>query len=187
MKDLLTKTEALLRRKTPLLLAIDGGAASGKTTLAAELAARFDGAVIHMDDFFLQPAQRTPARLAEPGGNLDRERFLAEVIPHLKERKSFTYRRFDCTAMALGALVTVPAKKLYLIEGSYSHHPAFRANWDLAVFLDTDLETRLSRILRRNGKEKYEQFLTRWIPMEDRYFESFSIKEKADLVLHGTP
>ena len=35
-----------------------------------------------MDDFFLRPEQRRPERFAEPGGNVDRERFAAEVLVH---------------------------------------------------------------------------------------------------------
>ena len=67
-------------KKLPVLLAIDGRCGSGKTTLAGMIAQRYRAEVIHMDDFFLQKDQRTPERLAEPGGNVDRERFRQEVI-----------------------------------------------------------------------------------------------------------
>lgn len=73
-----------LRNKQPLIIAIDGRSASGKTTLAKELNELFLSEVIHMDDFFLQPEQRTEERLSEVGGNVDRERFLREVALPLK-------------------------------------------------------------------------------------------------------
>ncbi len=177
--------ETMLPVHERLVLAIDGGAASGKTTLAALLAQTYDGAVIHMDDFFLQPHQRTPERLSEAGGNVDRERFSIEVLPHLHEKKAFSYTRFDCARMALGEKVIVPNKRLLIVEGSYSHHPALAHAYDLKLFLETDLETRISRILRRNGKEKCNIFLSRWIPLENAYFEAFSVKEKADLTIRG--
>ncbi len=177
--------EEKLKTTSRLVLAIDGGAASGKTTLAMTLAERFDGAVIHMDDFFLRPEQRTEARLAEAGGNFDRERFLTEVIPHLRDKTAFSYQRFDCSRMALGDMITIPPKKLLIVEGSYSHHPALADAYDMNLFLETEKDIRLSRILNRNGAEKYEMFLSRWIPMEDRYFGAFSIREKADLVIRG--
>ncbi len=41
-----------LRNKQPLIIAIDGRSASGKTTLAKELNQLFLSEVIHMDDFF---------------------------------------------------------------------------------------------------------------------------------------
>ena len=80
----------------PALLAIDGRCASGKSTLAAKLAADWDANLFHMDDFFLQPHQRTAERLAEPGGNVDRERFLTEVLQPLHSGQPVSYRRFHC-------------------------------------------------------------------------------------------
>ena len=72
---LFSEIEKLLAEKDRVVVAIDGGAASGKTTLAGMLSERYGGAIVHMDDFFLRPEQRTPERFAEAGGNFDRERF----------------------------------------------------------------------------------------------------------------
>ena len=77
---LYARIDALLAEKPHVIVAIDGPASSGKTTLATELAAHYGAAVLHMDDYFLQPHQRTPERYAEPGGNVDRERFLREAL-----------------------------------------------------------------------------------------------------------
>ena len=57
--ELYSHIEEKLAESERLVIAIDGGAASGKTTLAGELAKRFGGACVHMDDFFLRPEQRT--------------------------------------------------------------------------------------------------------------------------------
>ena len=67
----------LARGGRPAVVAIDGRCGSGKTSLAALIAALFPCNVFHMDDFFLPPALRTPERLSQPGGNVDRERMLA--------------------------------------------------------------------------------------------------------------
>ena len=74
MQQLLSQLDKLLA-DGPIILAIDGGSASGKTTLSDSLANIYDCTVFHMDDFFLCPEQRTQERYAEPGGNVDRERF----------------------------------------------------------------------------------------------------------------
>ena len=58
-----------------VILALEGGAASGKTTLATALGEMYHGSVIHMDEFFLPPALRTPDRFTQPGGNIHSERF----------------------------------------------------------------------------------------------------------------
>ena len=73
----------------PYLVALDGRCASGKTTTAASIAEKYQKEglpcdIVHMDDFFLQPNQRTSARLAEPGGNVDYERVEAEVLQPAK-------------------------------------------------------------------------------------------------------
>jgi len=64
---LLSRIENLLQEDKDLHIAVDGGAASGKTTLSAVLKQLYDCTVFHMDDFFLRPEQRTPERFAEVG------------------------------------------------------------------------------------------------------------------------
>ena len=176
--------EKLMKMKNHISIAIDGGAASGKTTLAKILSEKYGAPIIHMDDFFLRPEQRTPERFAEAGGNFDRERFLSEVIPHIRKSEAFSYQIFDCSRMALGAYREIPNAPLTIIEGSYSHHPAFSEVFDLRVFLSVTEEERKNRILARNGA-KNEMFFTRWIPLENRYFEAFAIREKADIIIFG--
>ena len=68
--------------KRPLVIAIDGRAASGKTTAAEQLRFILGGSAIHMDDFFLPVSLRTAERFAEPGGNVHYERFCEENTLH---------------------------------------------------------------------------------------------------------
>ena len=56
------------------LVTIDGPCASGKTTLAEQLAEMLPAAVIHTDDYVVPHALKTAERLAIPGGNCDAER-----------------------------------------------------------------------------------------------------------------
>ena len=181
--ELFSEIEKLLSVKARVTVAIDGGAATGKTTLAAMLAKRYGAQIVHMDDFFLRPEQRTQARFAEPGGNFDRERFLEEVVPYIG-KGAFSYRIFDCSRMCLHGAAQIPDARLTVVEGSYSHHPSFSEVFDLRVFLRVDEQERRARIVARNG-EKSEMFFTRWIPLENRYFEVFGIEEKADIVISG--
>ncbi len=77
------KLRQQVRQDKPLLVAIDGRCASGKSTLAKDLQKQLDCNVIHMDDFYLQEHQRTTRRLREPGENVDYERFETEVLQPL--------------------------------------------------------------------------------------------------------
>ena len=68
----------------PFLVAIDGRCASGKTTLAGKLRSVLECNVVHMDDFYLPFSKRTEDRMAQPGGNMDFDRLLFEVLLPLK-------------------------------------------------------------------------------------------------------
>lgn len=165
------------------VIAIDGRCASGKTTLARRLAEITGAGVIHMDDFFLPPELRTPKRLAEAGGNVDYERFSAEVLPKLMTGESFTYRRFECSRMTLGESCVIPAGKLRIVEGAYSCHPEFGNYMTFRVFSDVSPDEQRRRILTRSGEEMLSRFLNEWIPMEEQYFQTYRIREKADLIV----
>lgn len=163
------------------VIAIDGRAASGKTSMAEGLCAVLGGAAVHMDDFFLPPELRTEERLGQPGGNVHYERFAREVLPHLGGEEGFSYRRFDCSVMALTGEVTVKETLWRIVEGSYSHHPALGRYAHITVFSHVEREEQLRRIVARNGLAMAEIFRTRWIPMEERYFRQFAIAENADV------
>lgn len=179
--ELLQAIDEKLPQLERLLLAIDGGSASGKTTLAALLGQRYGCPVFHMDDFFLRPEQRTPQRLAEPGGNVDRERFFSEVLQPLRQGGPASYRRYDCRTGQLLPPVLRQAGQLNVIEGAYSMHPELSALYDLSVFLAVSPETQRRRILQREPAFKQQLFFQKWIPMENRYFQAFSIPERCDL------
>lgn len=176
----------LLAERGRVVIAIDGRCASGKTTLAAALAQVFQAPVIHMDHFFLRPHMRTPERLNQPGGNVDKERFSEEVIPFLRGGKVFTYRPFDCHTLDFSLPVCVPSAPVILVEGSYACCPDFRPIYDLSVFLTVDPQVQLQRIAKRNGDAAAEIFRQKWIPLEEAYFRAFDIKKTCDLTFDTT-
>lgn len=171
-----------LAQSRPVVLAIDGGAGSGKSTLAAVLEKIYDGTVLHMDDFFLRPEQRTPERYATPGGNIDHERFSAEVLPFLRRGEPFLYRPFDCATFTVQPGHTVTPKALTVVEGSYSLHPALGRYYDAAVFLTVDAAEQRRRIEARNP-DFAPRFFRQWIPLEEAYFAALDPAAKADLVM----
>ncbi len=163
----------MVEGKKTLLVAIDGRCASGKSTLAAELAVALSDigcAVVHMDDFFLRPAQRTPERLACPGENVDHERFREEILEPVSLGRHFWYVPYSCRTGRLVTPVAIDPPPILIAEGSYSCHPHLRDCYDLRFFLSVDKETQMARIRARNGEESAEIFRTRWIPLEEAYF-----------------
>lgn len=167
------------------IIAIDGRAASGKTTLARQLARIMSAEVVHMDDFFLPAELRTAERYREPGGNVHYERFAAEVLPHLSSPRGFSYRAFDCSAMDYGRRIEVKPSAWRIVEGAYSLHPKFGDYADLKVFYDIAPEEQKRRIVLRNGEKRWRMFEKRWIPLEEHYIRAFDIPRRSDLVLGG--
>lgn len=170
------------KEKQRIVIAIDGSCTSGKSTLAVALASELDCNLFHMDDYFLRPQQRTAERLSEVGGNVDYERFYREVLKQLKTGSAFAYRPYDCRTGLLAEEKLVTPRRINIIEGSYSHHPYFGNAYDMKVFLEVSADIRNQRIRRRLPLLQ-KKFIEDWIPMEQRYFETFSIREKADLVV----
>ncbi len=175
--------EALSGVKRPVVLAIDGMAAAGKTTAARTLAVRWGAPVVHMDDFFLPTELRTPERLAEPGGNVHYERFAAEVLPGLRCGAPFSYRVFDCGVMDYRGRAGVPAAPVVIVEGSYALHPRFGHYADVTAFLAVGPAEQERRIRARNGPDGWPAFRDRWIPMENAYHAAFRLRETVDIVL----
>lgn len=182
MKSAIDRVERLLAEGRCAFVAIDGPCASDKTVFAASLHERFGGNVLHMDDFFLRPEQRTPERFAEPGGNVDRERFEAEVLKPLAAGKAVRYRPWDCHTGDFATSRSVEPAALTVVEGSYSMHPALRGYYDLTMCLIVDPSERLRRLEARNPR-MLQRFIDEWIPLENRYFESTNTQGSADLLV----
>ena len=180
--EIILKIRTLCDADKPVIVAIDGRCGSGKTTLAERLREEFEGNVIHMDDFFLRPEQRSQKRLAKAGENIDHERFLREVLQPLQQGGSFSYRPFDCGQMALGAPIQVPPKALTIVEGSYSCHPELWEYYDLRIFCDIDAPEQMRRITARDGEKWAQVFASEWIPLEETYFDAFSLRERCDII-----
>lgn len=173
--------DSLMGKQNILTVAIDGRCGSGKTTLGNRLSAHYGCTLLHMDDFYLRAEQRTAERLATPGGNVDHERFIEEVLIPLTERRDFLLRPFDHSTFQPGDGRLIHPTPLVIIEGSYSCNKHLRNFYDLRIFLTTGLETQLERITQRSSKEKAQEFVERWIPLEERYFSTLDTEHIFEL------
>jgi uridine kinase len=136
-----------------------------------------------MDDFFLQPYQRTKERFNEIGGNIDWERFLDEVLIPLRNYSKICYRKFNCATMSLGEKIEVIPNKLIVVEGVYSLHPKLEEFYDLSIYLDVSPKIQKERILKRNNSVFAKRFFEEWIPLENKYFNETDIKKRSDIVI----
>lgn len=181
--EVFCRIDSLLKTHQSINVAIDGYCGSGKSTLATFLQQTYDCNVIPMDHFFLPSDLRTPERLQEPGGNIDYDRFIQEIVCGLRTGQAFQYRAFNCKVMRLDQAVSIPPNRLNVIEGSYSMHPKYNNLYDLKIFMIIDRNEQIRRILQRSGPDLLQRFIQEWIPMENRYFDELEIIERCDLVI----
>lgn len=163
------------------VLSIDGPCASGKTTIGKILSSFLECPCIHMDDYFLQANQRTAQRLEEPGGNIDYERFHQEINDAWNQNQPIHMRSYDCSSQTLRREVIVEKSPILIIEGSYANHPYLDDMQAFKIFMDIEPSIQKERLQKRSP-DKFVDFIEKWIPMEEKYFHAFSIKEKSDYV-----
>ena len=183
---LISRIEQLLEQKSRVIVAIDGMAASGKTTLASALSSRFeDSAVVHMDDFTIPFEDRTPDYFDRLLSNADIARFDREVLSPLLSGTDAVYRPYIChPEPGFLAPVTIAANtRLLIVEGAYCLHPQLFDRYDLRVLCTVSPETQRARILARNGSAQLERFLRLWIPMENRHNAAHGLAWHCDLTL----
>ena len=165
--------------KRPLIIGIDGMCASGKTTLAHSLSQMLGAPVIHTDDFFIPRAARTGNERI----NLDEIRFIKEVLMPLKEGRTVRYGVFDCKKQRIVGQMKIPKSDIYIIEGTYCCHPCLPDVLDIKVFCEiSDSEQKL-RLCARESAESLKMFENLWIPLENKYFKNYNIRERCDIIL----
>lgn len=188
-KGVKSTAEALLKKKreagdpSPVLIALDGRSGAGKSTFAGYMNALYRIPVIPMDDFFLQAEQRTEERYAITGENVDHERFLTEVLIPLKETGKAVYRPFSDVTMDFEEPVTVEGYDIIIIDGPYSMHPDLVPYYDLKYFLTIDPVQQKARLIEREGKERTEEFIEKWLPLEEAYIREYDIEHICDAIL----
>jgi uridine kinase len=181
--EVFKRIDILMKTKDPIIIAIDGNRAAGKSTLAGIIKEIYsDSNIFHMDDFFLTPKLKTGKRLKELGGNVDYVRVKSEIIDGILSKEIFWYQIYSCVKNTMISKVKVFPEKLNIIEGSYSMHPTLIDNYSLKIFMGINKKEQSLRILKRNGPYMQKQFLNIWVPMEDKYIDGMNIKGKSDIV-----
>ena len=155
----------------PAIVAIDGRCGSGKTTLAALIAALLPCNVFHLDDYYLPVEQRQEHWAETPAANMDLARFRREVLLPARRGEQVCSRPYCCRTGRMAEPTDIAPQMLTVVEGSYSHHPLLSDAYDLKLFLTCSTKEQAQRLQAREGAY-FEMFRTRWIPLEERYFET---------------
>ena len=155
------------------VVAVDGPAGSGKTTYANALGAELDAQVVHSDDFPVEWSDGPGAWFAA----LERQ----VLLPLGEGRVS----RYDWVRGRYTSWVRVPVAPVLVIEGVGT---ARRSAADLlayTVWVEAPEETRLRRVLRRDGADLEPRWLE-WFAAEAHWFAADGTRARADLVVDTT-
>lgn len=157
------------------LVAVDGHAGAGKTTLTARLAERLGGApVVHTDDL---------ATHDEPFAWT--ERLSAQVLGPLSRGETAHHQVYDWTARRFDGSLEVPPAPVVLLEGVGTGRAAVRPLLTLLLWLEVDPDTARRRGLLRDGPE-LAHFWTGWTEEEDAHFAADPTRPFADLLVRQT-
>jgi uridine kinase len=174
-----------------LVVAIDGGAGAGKSTLAQGTRDRLGAVSILRADHFFRPLNEYPAARLAPDEAyrlyFTWERMRDEALLPLRRGQIARYQRYDWETDRLNQWVIVEPNEIVLVEGVYSTRPELRPLIDIAVFVETPRDERRKRMIARGQLENDlgSDWMTPWMAAEDWYFANVRPAAHADLVVAG--
>ncbi len=157
------------------VVAVDGGAAAGKSSLATALAGRLSGSAVLSTDALLD---------GWIGQFSFWPRLRRDVLEPLAAGRAGSYRRYDWHAARFAETVPVPVPRVLLVEGVSAITAC--AGWlSTAILLDVPREVRERRWIERDGPLR--PAWRHWLDNEDRFFSEHPPPPDAVLLPAGVP
>ena len=159
------------------LIAIDGPAGAGKTTLAAKFFAEFSVdksvVVIHMDDLYDGWDNALGDTLTTT---------LAQILQAYKTANEFTLPIFNWSTMAFDSTRCFQPSDIVIIEGVGAGQKIVRDAGATLYWLDIEPEKGLARVLQRDGFA-IESQMRRWQITQDAHFAGDATRMHADHII----
>lgn len=187
-------------RQSRVLVAVDGGDASGKTTYASELADALRGVgrtalVIHVDDFMHVRAVRHRRGRTSPDGYLDDsydyEALTRFVLEPLSASGNGWYRA-ACVDRARDIAINSQSRYAHpgtitVVEGLFLHRDELARWWDFSIFLDVDIEVAMARKERRDQVtlDPDSPLTKRYVEGQRAYRERYQPHDRATWTIAG--
>lgn len=144
------------------IICLEGRCGSGKSTISKLLK---DVTVIEMDDHFD----------GEPVNVL----YLDKLLSSLKLGLEFTEECYDCQKNSYYQKKK-EVKNIVVVEGVYGYLPILRKHFDYLAYVVIDKNLQIERIKSRHN---YQQFIEKWIPREEEYFQKYDFVLNADILI----
>jgi len=161
----------------PHLLAIDGPAGGGKSTLAKDLFLYFSTNhgvnLLGLDDIYDGWDNALGQQLTE-----DLERI---ALAHLNQ-SALSIDIYNWSDSSFNDVREIKPKEILIIEGVGSAQEIIRAHNAITIWMDIDSQLGMERVLERNGHHIAEQ-MKAWQVLQSEHFAHSGAREKADFVI----
>lgn len=188
----------------PVRVAIDGPPASGKTTLAEELAGalRAEGRCViraSIEDFLRPRAQRYRRGELSAESNyhdaFDLEAIRRVLLDPLgpggnRRFQPAIYAR-ETDSAVVEPVLTAPDDAVLIFEGVFLMRGALDDGWDLRIAVAVEVEEILARArvrdkaLNESASQVEERYRRRYLPGQQLYDKIWRPTERADILLHN--
>lgn len=163
------------------IVTIDGPAGSGKTTLANELAtvliaAQGAASVIHLDELYEGWDGALAQKLFD--------RIDAWILTPIKNGLSPKHLKYDWHLDKYTTWSELPLTPIVIIEGVGSGHTSLREFVSQAIWIESDEDLLLDRVVQRDGEAVRDEMLI-WKSREKNYFELHQVKKNSHIHLRG--
>ena len=159
------------------IIAIDGPAGAGKTTLAEHLSAalslKYKCTTIHMDDLY--------NGWEAPFDHHFTDALTAACTSH-QQSKRYSLSHFDWSKSEYGAAREMPQADLLILEGVGASHSLIRPFLTASIWIDIEPSQGLQRVLTRDG-EAIASHMQNWLTQQEGLFDEHHSMSAADFVL----
>lgn len=159
------------------IIAIDGPAGAGKTTLAEHLSAalslKYKCATLHMDDLY--------NGWSSPFDHHFTDALVAACTSH-QNSKRYSLSHFNWSKGAYSPAIEMPQADLLLLEGVGASHKLIRPFLTAAIWVDIEPLQGMERVIKRDG-EAISLQMQSWLLQQEELFLKNQSMNSADFVL----
>ena len=159
------------------IVAIDGPAGAGKTTLAEHLSAalslKYKVHTLHMDDLYNGWENAFDHHLSDS---------LALAAKAHQKSEKYSLATFNWGLNYFNSPHEIPQAELLILEGVGSSQASIRPYLVASIWIDIDAEAGLVRVLNRDGNAISTQ-MQNWLRIQEQHFHDNDSQNAADFVL----
>jgi len=163
----------------PFIIAIDGPAGSGKTTLAQKLLDDLsDAQVIHMDDLY--DGWSDPLSVKLTSG------VISQLFEPLVMKLPIKYQCFDWKLNRFDSIKSIYQSRYLIIEGVGSGQKSFDKYLNILIWIQIDPQVGFNRVIARDGEQVRTEML-KFLDDQNIHFLAELTEFRADYTLNGAP